>query len=364
MTETGRPTADPSRRAVLSGAAALLASAGPLAACAPKPAAADTFKVSTYGGNFEQAMSEHLYPVFEKASGIKVESLPQSAGLQFLLQLIQANKAGIAPLDLCISGGQDIHRGRQAGIWRIRNPKPLTNLGNLPDHYIARTDKGIDGVGALGWFLAFVVNTEKIAPAPDSWTALWDAGHRDAWGLNGSASLLYEITAATYFGGVEILETEAGILKVLAKIAELKPNTKLWWESEGVMQTALENGEVQGGVYFADVAATMAAAGTPVKTIFPKEGAVIDFGCWCQPTASTKVKEADAFINFMCSVEAQELIARHMNAPPLAKKELLNLTPAELAKVGSATPPIQVNLKARAEHLDFMSTRFNQMVSS
>jgi putative spermidine/putrescine transport system substrate-binding protein len=363
MADRVPPSADPSRRALLGGGAALLA-AGPLAACAPKPAAGGTFKVSTYGGNFEQAMGEHLYPVFEKASGIKVESLPQTAGLQFLLQLIQANKAGLAPLDLCICGGQDIQRGRNAGIWRIRDPRPLTNLGNLPDHYIARSDKGIDGVGALGWYLALVVNTEKIATAPDSWTALWDPAHRDAWGLNGSASLLYEITAATYFGGIGILETEAGILQVLAKIAELKPNTRLWWESEGVMQTALENGEVQGGVYFADVAATMAAAGTPVKTIFPREGAVIDFGCWCQPTASTKVREADEFINFMCSAEAQELVARHMNAPPLAKTELLNLTREELARVSGGGAPINVNLKARAAHLDFMSTRFNQMVAS
>jgi len=328
------------------------------------PADSKALKVSTYGGNFEQAMAQHIYPVFTKATGIAVESIPQAAGLQFLLQLIQANKAGVPPLDVCISGGQDLYRGRKAGIWRIRDPKPLANLGNLPDTYIARTDQGIDGVGALGWYLAFVVNTQKIASTPDSWTALWDPSRRDAWGLNGSASLLYEIAAATYFGGVEILETEAGILKVLAKIAELKPNTKLWWESEGTMQTALENGEVQGGLYFADVAATMAAAGAPVKTIFPKEGAVIDFGCWCQPTASKKVAEADAFINFMCSPQAQDLIGRHMNAPPLAKPEVLNLTPAELAKVSSPTPPIHVNLKARAQHLDFMSTRFNQMVSS
>lgn len=355
------------RRRLLLGGAGLAAAAGTglLSACAPSAGKSGTLKVSTYGGNFEEAISEHVYPALEKATGLKIESIPQPAGLQFLLQLIEANKAGIAPMDLCISAAQDVFRGRKAGIWRIRDPKAIPNLANLPDQYVARSDAGIDGVGALGWYLTLVTLADKIKTTPDSWTFFWDPAMRDAFGLNGGGSSgLYEITAQTYFGGTQILETEEGILKVLAKIAELKPNTKLWWESEGTMQTALENGEVKGGVYFADVAATMKANGTDVNVVFPKEGALIDFGCWCQPTASKKVEEADAFINYMCSPEAQGLLARKVNVPPLIRKELLDLTPQEFAKVSSDVPPISVNLKARAEHLDFMAARFTQMVSS
>jgi putative spermidine/putrescine transport system substrate-binding protein len=354
------------RRGVMLGGAGLVAGTGLLAACSPKAASnGKALKVSTYGGNFEQAMSEHVYPVFEKASGIKIESMAQPSGLQFLLQLIEANKAGIAPMDLCITAAMDVQRGRAAGLWRVRDPKAIPNLGNLPSQYVATGPSGIEGVGALGWFLAFVTNPQTVKPRPNSWTELWAAGHKEAWGLAGGGSTpLFEIAAQTYFGGTSILETEAGILQVLAKLAELKPNTKLWWESEGTMQTALENGEVQGGVYFADVAATLVANGTPLDIIFPKEGAVIDFGCWCQPTASKKVSEADAFINFMCSPQAQNLIARKVNVPPLIRKELLDLTPAEFAKVSSDTPPINMNLKARAEHLDFMATRFSQMLAS
>ncbi len=355
------------RRGVLLGAAA--AGGALLTGCSPKAAGGGaaggrSIKVAAYGGNFEQAMAKYVYPVFEKKTGIKVESISEPAGLQFLLQLIEANKAGVAPMDLCISTAVDIQRGRNANLWRSRDPKPLTNLGNLPPQYVSNGPKGIDGVGAVGWFLALVVNPDLVKPLPDSWTALWDPAHKDAWGLSGAASPIFEVTARTYFGGTEILESEAGILKVIGKMAELKPNTKLWWDSEGTMQTALENGEVQGGVYFADVAATMRAGGTPLATIFPKEGAVIDFGCWCQPSASTKVAEADAFINFMISAEAQNLIGRKVNAPPLIRRELLDLTPAEFAKVSSDIPPIAVNAKARAQHLDFMAAHFNQMLAS
>jgi putative spermidine/putrescine transport system substrate-binding protein len=360
--QDGRRPGFLNRRGLLMGAAGLT-----LAACSPKASGggANTLKVSSYGGNFEEAMSAHVYPVFEKATGIKVESIPQPAGLQFLLQLIEANKAGIAPMDLCISTAVDVNRGRKANLWRQRDPKALPNLGNLPSQYVLSGPKGIDGVGALGWFLALVVNPDQIKTPIDTWTALWDPAYRDAWGLAGAgAGPIFDITAKTYFDGPATLDTEAGILKVINKIAELKPNTKLWWESEGTMQTALENGEVKGGVYFADVAATLKASGTPLSIIFPKEGAVMDFGSWCQPAASTKVAEADAFINFMCSPQAQNLIARKVNAPPLIRRELLDLTSEEFNRVSSEIPPITTNYEARAQHLDFMATNFTKMISS
>ncbi|MDO9294000.1 MAG: extracellular solute-binding protein [Hydrogenophaga sp.] len=359
------------RRSMLFGAAGLgaVTAGGLLSGCSPGGGAASggagpSLKVTTYGGNFEQAMAKYVYPAFTEATGIRVESAPQPAGVQFLLQLIEANKAGMAPMDLCITASQDVLRGRKAGLWKTRDPKPLTNLGNLPAEYVARNAKGeIDGVGAVGWFLALVVNPSLITPLPDSWTALWAPGRKDAWGLSGGAAGMWEITAATYFGGTEILNTEDGIRKVAAKMAELKPNTRLWWDSEGTMQTALENGEVKGGTYFTDVAATLEANGTPIKTIFPKEGPLIDYGCWCQPTASTKVAEADAFINFICSAEAQSLIGSKVNAPPLIRKELLKLTPEEFAKVTSEVTPIPINLEARTKHLDFMVAQFNQMAA-
>ena len=219
-------------------------------------------------------------------------------------------------------------------------------------------------MGAVGWYMIMVVDPKAVSPLPDSWTIFWDPHYRNAWGLNGSDGGMFEITAATYFGGTQILNSEDGIRKVVAKMAELKPNTKLWWDSEGTMQTALENGEVKGGTYFSDVAKTMEDSGTPIKSIFPKEGPVIDYGCWCQPSSSNKVAEADTFINFMCQPEIQDLLATKVNVPVLARPELLNLSPETKALVTSPTPPIAINLQARATQLDFMVQQFNQMAAS
>lgn len=324
-----------------------------------------SLKVSSYGGNFEQALREHIYPVFTEATGIQVESMPQPAGLQFLLQLIEANRAGQAPMDLCISAPVDIMRGSAAGLWKGYDAARLTNLGNLSEAYVTRTDKGVAAVGAVGWFFTMVTNPQRISPTPSTWAELWAPQHRDAWGLAGTgAGPMFEVTAATFFDGPSMLSTREGVMACVEKMAGLKPNTKLWWESEGTMQTALENGEVQGGVYFADVAETLIQSGAALEVVFPREGPVIDFGSWCQPSSSTKSDEAHEFINFMLTPQAQTLIATKMNAPPLIRPELITLDEATQAKVASPTPPIPINVAARQQHLDVMVTEFSKMLAS
>ena len=347
------------------GAASLLSGCGPSGGGSGGGGGQRSLKVSAFGGNFEHAMSTHNYPLFEAKTGIKVLSQAEPAGVQFLLQLIEANKAGMAPMDLCIAASIDILRGRQAKLWRTRDMSKIPNAANISPEYIAHGPTGVDGIGATGWYMVLVANPSLVTPVPDSWTVFWDPRYRDSWGLSGGGSSgMWEITAGTYFGGVDILNTEDGIRKVAAKMAELKPNTKLWWDSEGTMQTALENGEIKGGTYYADVAKTMIDSGVNLKRIFPKEGPLIDYGCWCQPTSSKKVEEADIFINFMCQPDIQNLLASKVNVPPLARKELLTLSPETAALVSSPTTPIPTNLEARSKHLDFMVEQFNQMAAS
>src|SRR5258708_4406467 len=94
------PKAGVSRRSLLQGAAWI----GMAAVNVPfiRPAyAARTLKVSTFGGYFEEGLKAFVYPAFQKATGILIESVPQSESSSFLLQLQQAGKAGAVPMDIC-----------------------------------------------------------------------------------------------------------------------------------------------------------------------------------------------------------------------------------------------------------------------
>jgi putative spermidine/putrescine transport system substrate-binding protein len=326
--------------------------------------AARTLKVSTFGGYFEEGLKAFVYPAFQKATGIVIESVPQSESSSFLLQLQQAGKAGAVPMDICCMGQTDLVRGRELGLWQNHDVSKVPNLKLLPDRYLGRSANGVDGIGAMGWYQTLVINKDEMKAPADSWKTLWEAGHRNAWGLtSGGESGLFEIVAGTWFGGNDILNSKAGIDKVLAKIAELKPNVKLWWEEEGTMQTALENGDVIGGLYFNDVAHTMARNGTPVVSVFPKEGGLIDYGAWALLALSTKQAEALEFVNYTCTPEAQELMARHAGLVPLLDRSKMNLTRPEFDNVSSEVPPLVVAAASRVKYQPYMDQQFTKMLA-
>lgn len=355
--------ASPTRRAVLRATAAVA-----VAATFPAPfvrAAPRSLKVSTFGGYFERMFAEHVHPAFTKATGIEVQSIEQSEGAQFLFQLAEANKAGKPPMDICCTAAVDVLRGRAQSLWRTFDPAKVPNFSQLSAGFQTTGPSGLDAVAAMSWYMTLVVNPDDLKPLPDSWTVLWDKQHPNAWGvMSGSASVILEIAAQTYFGGPEILNSQEGIDKVIAKIAEMKPNVKLWWQDEGTMQTALVNDEVSGGTYMHDTAMTMIRSGTPVRSIFPKEGAVESTNFWCQPSASTKIDEAHAFLNFSCTPECQELIARFVGSAPVIDRSKLNLTDAEFNAVSSSTPPILTATQARFKFTDYMERQFTKMVIS
>lgn len=364
----------PGRRSLLIGAgvaagAVALAGAGLTLSGVFKPAVKDStktrrLKISTFGGFFERSFAEHVFPAFTKATGIEVQSIEQPEGEQFLYQLATANKNGSPPMDICCEGAVDVLRGRAQGLWRTYDAKRIPNLSQLPPRFIKDTQPVFDNVAAMSWYMTFVVNTKDLSTPPDSWTALW-GNYPDSWGvMSGGTSPIFEITAKTYFGGIEILMTKEGIDKVLSKMAELKKNVKLWWQNEGTMQTALINDEVLGGTYMHDTAMIMARSGTPVRSIFPKEGAVRATNYWCQPTASTKIEEAQEFLNFSCTPEAQELIARFVGSAPVLDRSKLNLTDKEFAAVSSDRPSIPVATEARFKFASYMDQKFMSMVTS
>ena len=326
-------------------------------------APARSLKVSTFGGYFERMFAEHVYPGFTKATGIAVQSLEQPAGAQFLLQLAAANQAGKPPMDVGCIIAVDLLRGRAMKLWRTLDASKIPNMSRLLPNLAPPANAALDSVAAMSWYQTLVMNPAEITPLPTSWTALWDR-HPNAWGVQpGSESVIFEVAANVYFGGNDILTTKAGIDKVIAKIAEIKPNVKVWWQDEGTMQTALINDEVVGGVYFHDTAQTMIRSGTPVRSIFPKEGAVESTNYWCQPTASPKVDEAHEFINYCSSPEAQQAIARFVGSAPVIDWRQTNLTVQEFAQVSSNTKPIYTASQARYQFTDYMEQQFTKMLT-
>src|SRR3546814_1002935 len=89
-----------------------------------------------------------------------------------------------------------------------------------------------------------------------------------------SNSFLLEVTAKTFMGGTDALDREEGQLKAFDKLAEVKPNVRLWYRDEAQFEQALKSGEIPMGPYYQDVTGLAAADRHPVRSTFPKEGAI------------------------------------------------------------------------------------------
>ena len=208
-------------------------------------------------------------------------------------------------------------------------------------------------------------NTDVYKDAPTSWAALWDAGNKDKLGLLAlvSNSFLLEVTAKTFFGGTAALDTEKGILDVFAKLAEIKPNVRLWYRDEAQFEQALKSGEIPMGQYYHDVTGLAAADGFHVRSTFPKEGGILDSGSWAVSKASKKSAEAHVFIDYMCQPSVQAVLSRKVGTSPTVKRELTDLTDAEFASVSSTIDPIVPRYDLHSSKADWLNENWTRLIA-
>jgi len=328
--------------------------------------AAETLKVGTYGGYFKDSFDQHIYPDFTKETGIAIESIAEPTGEAWLVQLQTAARAGIAPADVSMMAQVTRLKGENAELWAPLDEAKLPNIGNLEPHFVHRyPDNSISSVGAVSWYVTLVTNTDVYPEAPTSWKALWDEANRDKLGLLAlvSNSFLLEITAKTWFGGTEVLDSEDGIMKALTKLAEVKPNVRLWYRDEGQFQQALESGEIPMGQYYHDVTGLAASKGQPVRSTIPQEGGVLDSGSWCVTKASQAIEESHVFIDYMCRPDIQAKLSRQVGTAPTVKRSLLDLTDEEFAAVASDIAPIIPRYDMHADRSDWLNQKWLEMIA-
>ena len=351
------------RSFLLTGAGGL----STLAAPAILRAQGAPLKVGTYGGYFEESFKTHIYPDFTAETGIEVQSIAEPTGEAWLVQLEQAARANQAPADVSMMAQVARLRGELSELWAPLDESKMTNLGNLPEHFVHRYPDGrLYGTGAVSWYITLVTNTEAFPEAPTSWQALWDPANADKIGLLALASnsFLLEITATTHFGGTDILDTEEGVMQVLGKLAEVKPNVRLWYRDEGQFQQALESGEIPMGQYYHDVTGLAAANGQPVRSTFPQEGAVLDSGSWVVSRASQMIEPAQTFIDYMARPEIQAKLSRNVGTAPTVRRELTDLTDEEFAAVASDAVPIIPRYDLYVERADWVNQMWSEMITA
>ncbi len=351
-----------SRRAILGAG---VAGAAVFSMPAILSAADKSLKVGVYGGYFKKSFDKHIFPEFSKATGIKVESVAEPTGEAWLVQLEQAARANRAPADVSMMSQVAMLKGQSRNLWTALDLKKIPNSSNLLDSAVNKYEDGrVSGVGAVAWYINLVSNTEVIKEAPKSWAEMWDPSHKDQLGLLAlvSNSFLLEVTAKTFMGGTNALDTEEGILKALDKLAELKDNVRLWYRDEAQFEQGLKTGEIPMGQYYHDVTGLAVADGHPVRSTFPKEGGILDSGSWALSRASKKSEEAHVFMDYMSQPSIQALMSRKVGTAPTVKRNLLDLTNDEFASVSSEIDPIIPRYDLYQTKSDWLNQKWTELI--
>ncbi len=351
-----------SRRGVLAGS---IAGAGMLAMPSILKAQDKSLKVGVYGGYFKDSFDKNIFPEFTKATGIAIESVAEPTGEAWLVQLEQAAKAGQAPADVSMMSQVAMLKGQATDLWAPLDLGKIKNVSNLVEHFVNKYPDGrVAGLGAVAWYITLVTNTDVYKEPPTSWSALWDPANEDKLGLLAlvSNSFLLEVTAKTYFGGTNALNTEEGILKVFDKLAEVKPNVRLWYRDEAQFEQALKSGEIPMGQYYHDVTGLAASEGHPVRSTFPREGGILDSGCWALSRASEKSEEAHVFIDYMCQPSIQATLSRKVGTAPTVKRDLLDLTAEEFAAVSSDIDPVIPRYDLYQTKSDWLNQKWTELI--
>lgn len=282
-----------------------------------------------------------------------------------MTQLMAAARANQAPADLSLVVDEVLIRGNEVGLWAELDPANMAGTENLMDGYVKLNDAGnAYAVGALAFYTTFVTNTDYAADAPASWAELWE----DKWDgklgiVTTPNSGLLEVTATTFFGGTEIMETRDGLLQVIDKIAELRPQVSLWYRDEGQFQQQLENGELNAGLYYHDVTMLSIWDGLPVASTFPAEGGIVSDAYWVVPRDSENTEAAELFLDYMSRPETQALMARMMGTTPIVPRDTMDLSDEEFAAVGSDIEPIRVRTDIHLREGDWLESRYQEMIA-
>src|SRR5688572_11158052 len=149
----GRTGLEISRRGLLAGASAL-AAATVVGFPAIRTRAQQTLKVGTYGGYFKDSFDEHIYPAFTEETGIEVESIAEPTGEAWLVQLMTAGRAGIAPADVNMMAQVTRIKGQNGELWAALDESKLPNSKNLEPHFVQRyPDNRVSAIGAVSWYI-------------------------------------------------------------------------------------------------------------------------------------------------------------------------------------------------------------------
>ncbi|EIJ42249.1 spermidine/putrescine-binding periplasmic protein [Beggiatoa alba B18LD] len=319
--------------------------------------------VGVYEGAFRQVFEKAIYPEFTQATGIVINSIGIPSSDAWIGQLEVALRNRFIPADVSLVSQLGMTSGEMLKVWATLDVNKLSNITHIaPYLYQNLNAKQVYGIGAMSRALALVSDATLYPTAPNRWANLWAKDKNNKLGLMSLVNngFLLEITALTFFNGLDILNTDEGVQKVFNQLRELKEQVTLWYRDAIQFPVALKEKEITLGQCYQDTALLAKEAGIKLNSEFPQEGTIVDTEYWAITAGSPQQTEAEIFIDYLCQPAIQAKLTQHLHIIPLVEQRLLGI-PVD----SSVIPPRfgMPNYKLQTEKRDWLAQQWSELIS-
>lgn len=292
-----------SRRHVLKGTAAGLATAAVFSPAIVRAAPSGTVYVESWGGTYAEAVKTYILDPFKEATGIDYRHGFFGNNAEQLAKL----KTGKSRVDMTFISDSYILRGAKDDALQpitLDNVPNYKNLFESFQHPVFDPDKA--ATYSASYFYgdqAIAYNEDLVKETPESWQILWDSkyqGHVVAYGAG---------TGPVYLGahltGQDINNiTDLEIIE--KRLMELKPNLLKWWTGGAENTELFATGEAWIGDFWRGRVNNLRKEGHPIGYVQPKEGTTGWVDTMAIPSTAENKEAAEALINFALEAEVQK----------------------------------------------------------
>ena len=300
------------------------------AAGCKKDSGAVTLEVYNWGEYISPGTDGSLDVIaeFEKLTGVKVHYTNFASNEEMYTKI----KEGGAQYDVVIPSDYII--GRMIEEQMLEK----LNFGNIPNYtLIGEQYRNLEydplnqySVPYMSGVVGIIYNTKKINKDITSWDALWDItltnqilmfdNPRDAFGI-----ALLKLGYSVNTTNPDQIAEAAQALKDQKGLVQAYVMDQIF--------NKMESNEAAIAPYYAGDAITMMRENPDLKFVIPDEGTNYFVDAMVIPKGTQHKAEAEAFINFMCSVEISAANANYIgySTPVIAARELLDLSDDEMA---------------------------------
>ena len=291
-----------------------------LAGAGPASAQTRTLYFASYGGSFEQVVRREIIPAFEKKTGVKVEYVAGNS--TDTLAKLQASK-GNQQIDVIVVDDGPAYQAVDLGFCAPLEPAKVYDDLYPSARYASNKAVAVGLVGT-GIMYSRKVFDEMKWPAPASWADLADPKYKKKLvvpPLNNTYGLHALIAQAEINGG-GVADIEPGFKAFKDKVG---PNVLAYEPSPAKMTELFQNGQAALAVWGSGRAKAFMDTGFPVEFVYPKEGGIALGLAACPVAGAKNPKEAQAFVQFLVSPEAQHAFATQAGNGPVNRTVTLSL---------------------------------------